>query len=223
MLSNLFLLARHGTTFLNSKNFFRGWSNGPDADLNGEGLQAAIDAGFFLARMRNPPTRIICSDLNRTVNTASIICTILGITEFETDRRLRPLNVGDFAGKDKKENPITKYLADKNLRFPGGETVNEFEARQHAFAEQIVSQIAAGKIQPTELLVVAHVSNIMYWENVQSGRSDSDEYLDESTDLVGPGGMVIVTDESVVPILNWSPIAVENENIGEGNKTMAVS
>ncbi len=222
MLSNLFLLARHGDTILNQKNFFRGWSNGPDADLNGEGLQSAVNAGHFLAKMKSSVSRVICSDLNRTVNTAAIICTILGISEFETDKRLRPLDVGDFAGKEKSKNPITKFLADKNLRFPNGESVNEFEARQHQFAEQIINQIAAGKIQPGELLVIAHVSNIMYWQNVQNGK-DSDEYLDESTDLVGPGGIVIVTDESVVPILNWSPTAVNNENAEEGSKQMAVS
>lgn len=223
MLSSLFLMARHGTTRLNILNAYRGWSNGPDADLDGEGLQAATDAGFFLSKMKCPVSRVICSDLNRAVNTASIICTILGISEFETDKRLRPLHVGDLAGKDKSKNPVDPYLADKNLRFPNGETVNEFESRQHQFAEQIISQIAAGKIQPGELLIIAHVSNIMYWQNVQSGNTDSDEYLHETTDLVSPGGIVIVTDESVVPILKWSPVAVENENIAEGDKSMAVS
>jgi broad specificity phosphatase PhoE len=221
MLSNLFLIARHGTTRLNSQNAYRGWSNGPDADLDSDGLQAAIDAAHFLSKMKSPIRRVICSDLNRAVNTASIVCTMLGISEFETDGRLRPLNVGDLAGKNKKENPIQKYLADKDLRFPNGETVNEFEKRQHQLAEQIINQIAAGKLEPGELLVIAHVSNIMYWLNVQSGK-DSDEYLDEATDLVGPGGIVIVTDESVIPILKWSPVAIENENVAE-DKTMAVS
>jgi broad specificity phosphatase PhoE len=222
MLSNLFLMMRHGNTVLNDSEKYRGLSNGPDADLNSEGLQAAIDGARFLAHMKNPPKRVICSDLNRAVNTAAIVCTILGIPEFETEKRLRPLDVGDLAGKSKKEHPIAPYLADKNLRFPNGGTVNEFESIQYKFAEQIVNQISAGKIQPTELLIVAHVSNIMYWYNVQSGAS-SDEYLSEASDLVGPGGMVIVTDESVVPILNWSEVAVENENVEEANKKMAVS
>ena len=50
MLSNLFLIARHGTTMLNESERYRGHSNGPDADLNGDGLQAAIDGALFLYR-----------------------------------------------------------------------------------------------------------------------------------------------------------------------------
>ena len=38
MLSNLFLMLRHGPTKLNQADEYRGWSNGPDADLNNDGL-----------------------------------------------------------------------------------------------------------------------------------------------------------------------------------------
>jgi broad specificity phosphatase PhoE len=216
-------MLRHGKTRLNIQNAFRGWSNGPDADLNAAGIQSAIDASFFLAKMKTPIRRVICSDLNRTVTTAEIACTILGIDDFEVDKRLRPLHVGDFAGKDKSKNPIEPFLADKNLKFPNGENVNEFEARQHEVSLEIISRIHKDKINSSELLVIAHVSNIMYWYNVQSGKAESDEYLHETTDIVDPGGIVIVSDRSVVPIFKWSEVAMNSENIMDSDKKMAVS
>ena len=210
MLSNLFLMLRHGPTKLNQADEYRGWSNGPDADLNNDGLWAAREVASFLNNYKTPIKKVICSPLNRTVHTAAIVCTILGIPEFDTDERLRPLNVGDLAGKKKSEHPIDAYLANKNKRFPGGETVSEFEMRQHEMAQDIIHDIQHSHILPGELLIVAHVSNVMYWHNLQSG-SMHEDYLQESTDIIMPGGLVIVTDDSVLPILKWNPEAFEKD------------
>ncbi len=148
MLSNLFLILRHGPTKLNEADEYRGWSNGPDAELNNDGLWAAREAASFLNNYKTPIKKIICSDLSRTMHTSNIVGTVLGISEIEVDHRLRPLNVGDLAGKKKSEHPIDAYLANKNKRFPGGETVNEFEARQHEVASDIINMIQKDKILP---------------------------------------------------------------------------
>ncbi len=210
MLSNLFLMLRHGPTKLNEADEYRGWSNGPDAELNNDGLWAAREAGGILLNYRTPIKKIICSPLSRAMHTANIVGTLLGIPEIEIEPRLRPLNVGDLAGKKKSEHPIDAYLADKNKKFPGGENVNGFEARQMEVAQETVIKIETGELLPGELLIVAHVSNIMFWHNLQSGLIHED-YLQESTDLVMPGGMVIVTDNAVLPIHKWNPEAFSHD------------
>jgi len=197
---SLFFLARHGQTALNELGMYRGWSNGPDAQLNEDGVASADAAGFFLQKLGQKFSTIICSPLERTQLTAAIIAGYLGVKNLTLDDRLKPLNVGDFAGTFKKQNPVHPYLADKNKRFPGGETVNEFEQRQHEFATELVPIIEAQKsTEDAEVLVVAHVSNVMYWWNVQTS-AKSDEYLGESTDIIDAGGIAMVTENSTFAI-----------------------
>ena len=201
-------MLRHGPTKLNQADEYRGWSNGPDAELNNDGLWAAREAASFLNTYKTPIKRIMCSDLNRAMHTAAIVGTILNVPRIDVDDRLRPLNVGDLAGKKKVEHPIDAYLENKNKRFPNGETVNEFEERQHEVADELIAEIQRDELLPGELLIVAHVSNVMYWHNMQSGLIHED-YLQESTDLIMPGGIVIVTDDAVLPILKWNPEAFD--------------
>lgn len=209
-LSNLFLMLRHGPTRLNEADEYRGWSNGPDAELSNDGLWAAREAGGVLLNYRTPIKKIISSPLSRAQHTAQMVATMLGIDKIEIEERLRPLNVGVLAGKKKSEHPIDAYLADKKKKFPGGESVTDFEARQMEWAEEIAIKINASAYKPGELLVVAHVSNIMFWHNLQSGLIH-DDYLQESTDLVMPGGLVIITDSAVLPLLKWNPEAFTHD------------
>lgn len=200
---SLFFLARHGETKLNEDGNYRGWSNGPDAQLNKDGLQSAHDAAKFLVSLKQSFSKIICSPLDRTQLTAAIIAEYLGLADIEIDDRLRPLNVGDLAGQPKKYNPVTPYLENKNKRFPGGETVNEFESRQHEFADELLELVQ----RHSGILIVAHVSNIMYWWNVQTGEK-SDEYLGETSDIVLPGGVAMVTENTTIPIFKPNPESV---------------
>jgi broad specificity phosphatase PhoE len=200
MTSNLFYMMRHGSTKLNEMEAYRGWSNGPGAELDEDGLMDAREAGAFLSRLRPNIKYVLCSDMNRAIETASIVCNILGIEDMEIDERLRPLNVGDLAGRSKSENPIDEYLKDTSKKFPGGESVKDFEVRQHSVAADIIGRIQKEKIGLEELLVIAHVSNVMFWYNLQTG-SLPEEYLQEKSDLIYPGGAVLITDDSVVPIL----------------------
>jgi broad specificity phosphatase PhoE len=208
---SLFFFARHGETVLNESGKYRGWSDGPDAQLNEDGIQSAHDEGKFLQGLNQKFSKIICSPLQRAVHTAAIIAEYLNVEVLHPDERLMPLNVGDFAGQSKEDNPIQPFLHNKNKRFPGGETINEFEHRQYQFAQELLKTVEQEKdADDSEVLVVAHVSNVMYWWNLQTG-ANSDEYLGETTDIIGPGGIAVVTEYSTIPIFKSNPQA-ETEN-----------
>lgn len=202
---SLFFIGRHGETGLNESGCYRGWSNGPDAQLNEDGVESAHQMAKFIVKLGQKFSKIICSPMERAQLTAAIIAEYLGVKNLELDDRLLPLNVGNLAGKPKEQNPINAYLENKNKRFPGGETINEFEQRQHEFAEYLLEQIEDQKSKDdVEVLVIAHVSNVMYWWNLQTG-ANSDEYLGESSDIVLPGGLALVAEHTTIPIFRENP------------------
>ena len=209
---SLFWAARHGETRLNLSGRYRGLSNGPDAQLNEQGLQSAHDAAKFLQTLKQPFARIISSPLDRAQLTAAIIAEYFGIEQIEVDDRLLPLNVGNFAGTLKNENRIEPFLQNKNKRFPDGETINEFEHRQHSFGEYLLDRIVSQK-SDFETLIVAHVSNVMFWWNLQTG-ANSDEYLGETSDIVLHGGVSMVTENTTIPVFkpNLKYIGIDSDH-----------
>jgi broad specificity phosphatase PhoE len=198
-MQSLFFLGRHGETFLNEQNKYRGWSNGPNARLNDLGHQQAEELAKFFLSLKQPFSHIISSPLNRAQVTAAIIAQKLGIEDIIIDERLLPLNVGNFAGTSKTENKITPYIENPDLRFPGGETIREFEKREKEFFDELLPYMEQNRVGDKEFLVIAHVSNIMYWWNRTNTRSD-EEYLSERTDITEPGGAVLATNKTAVPI-----------------------
>jgi broad specificity phosphatase PhoE len=197
----LLFMGRHGSTELNLQNRYRGWSNGPDACLDDAGRQMARDAGAFLTRLPVKISFLICSPLERSQETTAIIGDILNIPEYHVDERLKPLNVGELAGQDKETHPMDYWLAHPKEKFPGGESVDDFNKRQYEVAKDILDWIASGKIKLGELLVEAHVSNLMYWWNFQEHHNaSSEEYLSEKTDIVHPGGLAGITENAVLPL-----------------------
>jgi broad specificity phosphatase PhoE len=212
-LRSLFFIARHGQTVLNESGRYRGWSDGPDAQLNEDGIRSAHEEGKFLQKLKQPFSKIISSPLQRAVLTAAIIAEYLGVEFIEIDDRLLPLNVGDFKGQSKADHPIQPFLDNKNKRFPNGETINEFEYRQHEFAEDLLKIIEKEKsTEDPEVLVVAHVSNVMYWWNLQTG-ANSDEYLGETTDIISSGGIALIAEYTTIPIFKSNPEAESDHSI----------
>jgi len=102
------------------------------------------------------------------MESAQIIAKILGIPEVISDKRLRPLDVGDFTGKSKQKYPVEEYLNDKTKEIPGGESVGAFDRRQAKVFDDILQAIIQiGK----QILVVGHGSNVSYLHNVvQKGK-----------------------------------------------------
>lgn len=214
---SLFFCARHGETFLNQNNFYRGWSNGPDAQLNENGVNAAHEAGVFLKKLNQKFSKIIASPLDRAQLTAAIIASYLGIKTFEIDERLRPLNVGDLAGTPKDENPIDSYLRNTKKSFPNGESISDFERRQYEFAQELLPMIMKEKsADDPEVLVVAHTSNVMYWWNVQSGTAQ-DEYLNESRDILEPGGVALISEYACLPVFKANRSAEDSLSHGKNS------
>lgn len=207
-------MGRHGETMLNEDGRYRGLSNGPDAQLNSNGRRSAHEQGQFLSTLGQPFSKIICSPLDRAQLTAAIIAGYLKIDKLQIDSRLLPLNVGSLAGQPKNDNPIHPYLKDKDKRFPDGETINEFEARQHSFAFDLLDYVESSKQEDdSEVLVVAHVSNVMYWWNLQANKQN-EEYLSEASDILLPGGLAVVTEHATIPIFR-----ANEESKAEGGST----
>src|SRR5882724_4959930 len=111
----LFALGRHGRTSGNKDNLYRGWSNEDFAQLDAAGRNDAREEGIFLQGTGLKFPIIITDDLDRTGETAEIIASILGIKKESIlrDKRLRPLNMGDWTGKSKEKHPLEEFMKDK--------------------------------------------------------------------------------------------------------------
>jgi broad specificity phosphatase PhoE len=200
-------LVRHGTTSLNSSNCWRGWEN---PSLNEEGIQAAeaIQNYFQWQKLG----RVICSDLNRAVETAEYIMESGSVTcpFIEQDPGLRSWAIGSFAGMkktDTNKKTFQRYIDNPDERTPNtdelpGESLNEFRQRNERLLEYIHSPH-----QGLPSAIVVHTSNITaiqrYIDEIEGREPKSDE---ESIDMVEPGGIIAVYADTngkltMVPVL----------------------
>lgn len=170
-------LARHGETDLNASGKFRAWLNPP---LNAQGRADAKQLAEFFDGMTI--TQIVSDDLKRCTQTANIISAMLGV-EAEIDSDLRPWNLGDLAGKDKKENAnvLQSLLDNPDSKPPGenSESLNEFKTRNKtALRGHLRSAETNGPI-----IIITHTSNIV---SVVEGEQV------EKSEIVQPGDVVAV-------------------------------
>lgn len=197
----LFLLGRHGQTERNKKDEFRGQSDDEDSALDAIGIKQAKAQGRFLAKLSVKIGIIICSDLGRSIHTAAIVGTALGINDIHTDARLRPIDVGIYTGEEKEDVDIDKYLENPEIKFPGGESIDNFRDRQKDFSIDLYDWIQE---HPDEkALVDGHLSNVVYWEDLSKAiRGYLKDYATDKEDLIRPGGLVAVMENNkVIPIL----------------------
>lgn len=124
-------IVRHGATVMNndtdvSEDRIRAWLNVPLAPEGRiEAHQAAMDLRPYDIQ------HVFSSDLARAHETALIICADLAIT-CEVNSKLRPWNLGHFAGQSTKDAmpEIAKYVCDyPNTAVPGGESFHQFKER----------------------------------------------------------------------------------------------
>ena len=137
-------LVRHGETKLNatddaSQDRERGWTDVPlTADGRDEARKAAEE-------LKDKGVSVIwSSDLVRAKETAGIIGQILGITPKFSDK-LRPWNLGKFAGESVKE--IQPQLVDyahnrPDEPVPDGESFNQFKDRAFAGLAEFARECA---------------------------------------------------------------------------------
>lgn len=159
---------------------------------------------------------IISSDLDRTIHTAAIVGSILGINDIYFDKRLRPLNVGDYTGKDKEGTNIDRYLNNPDVAFPNGESVGDFRKRWKDFSVALFEWI---KEHPDEKpILVDHLSGIIYWEDINNKPYEKylENYDTDKEDLVRPGGAVaVMPGNKVIPIFGENRKPIESDKGGE--------
>jgi broad specificity phosphatase PhoE len=181
----LFVLTRHGRTQGNEKNVYRGWSNQKFAQLDDDGRNDAKEAGIFLKGLGYPFAAILVDDLERTQETAHIIAKTLGMKEDQiiTDRKLRPVDVGDYTGQSKSEHPLEEYMNNPSKVIPGGESLGNFDKRQAQIFADILELVATLR---KPVLVVGHGSNasFLYHKVNKGGKEVGYEGMTE------PGGIM---------------------------------
>lgn len=147
------ILARHGSTKLNVEgDKIRGWLNVP---LDEQGLKEAHELGERLKK--EDFDVIVCSDLDRAIETAQIISEITDKPIEGKTSVLRPWDVGELTGKESKA-VIPKMMEYVNNhpdeKVPEGESFNDFKNRFLDGIERIVH-----KFENKVVLVVAHHRN----------------------------------------------------------------
>jgi probable phosphoglycerate mutase len=117
-------LVRHGQTEWNLRGLYQGHEDSP---LTALGLAQAEALAAKLAPLR--AERLVSSDLGRARATAGRIAARLALP-VELDARLRELDLGLAAGRDKGGlRELAGYELRPDWRFPGGESFTDLEAR----------------------------------------------------------------------------------------------
>ncbi|MBU6244707.1 MAG: phosphoglycerate mutase family protein [Actinomycetales bacterium] len=144
---------RHGRTSWNAEQRFQGQT---DIPLDEVGVMQAERAAGMLASLR--PSRIICSDLLRTQQTAEPLARILAL-DITLDAGLRETFAGEWEGLQRDEledgygDLLQRWSAFADVR-PGltGETRLEVAERVVLAVERGLEQVAPGQA----LMVVTH-------------------------------------------------------------------
>ena len=142
-----FYYIRHGQTDLNLQRKMQGGQT--EKDLNETGIKQAQETKRELSDIKYD--LIICSPMNRAIQTAKIISDGRDV-EFFTDERIRERKLGVMEGNDITEE-CEKKIWDYNLNeeIPEGESVKEFEKRILDFLNDIKN-----KYSDKTILIVAH-------------------------------------------------------------------
>lgn len=123
------LLIRHAVNDVMKAKKLAGWM--PDVHINEEGRQQAQAVAERLREI--PITAIYSSPLDRTRETAEPLAQALGL-EVQIREEIGEVQYGDWTGKSLEE--LSKLdvwkvvqLYPSGMRFPGGETIREMQAR----------------------------------------------------------------------------------------------
>lgn len=187
----MILFVRHGETALNKSGKIRGWL---DVPISEKGLEEARVAAKDVKALHLPITKIYCSDLQRTVKTARIISEEIGTPQKKMSvnptKRLRPWDLGVYAGKDakKSQNALEHYIDKENEKVPSGESFHSFLARFIPFIEELQQS-------KDTVLCVTHIRNILVvraWSG--KGLKINKEKMWDPKNTVEPGGIAKLED-----------------------------
>jgi len=120
----LLYIVRHGETEKNAEGKLRGESQDP---LNKLGRREAEKVAAFL-KGKNI-SRIVCSPVQRSVETAEYVSQALGVP-YDVDDRLAAFDLGTLTGEDAQKNAEEiREIFTGEEEAPGGENVEEFNQR----------------------------------------------------------------------------------------------
>ncbi len=178
---------RHGTTKANVNDEFRGWE---EFELDDQGVNEAHEAAEWFLEHGVKPTRIISSPLSRALKTAEIIGQALGV-KVDVDERLKPLNVGEYTGKDKDKSwdEFVQYLDNPDEPIPDGESVNGFADREIEALEEHLGEAATHG----PIILVWHTSNCVVADCYLRTGDVGMDCRPEEKDIVAPGGIVAIS------------------------------
>lgn len=154
----LLFLARHGETSDNANRVFQGQA-GRGLDVRGRAQAARLAERMSRAGL----TAIVSSDLERAVETAQAVASVVGL-EVELDRELREVDVGAWTGKRYEEvaelypEEWAAWSAGLDLRRGGGETYAELAERVDRGLARAAAAHPGGRV-----LVVSHGGAIRSW------------------------------------------------------------
>lgn len=193
--NTLFFIGRHGETASNELNIYRAWSNKPEAQLNENGRDVVKLAAEFLIAQRAPVELILADTLDRTMETAEIYATLLGVSRIVPLRGLHPLDMGDLTGKNKDKYPVDEFIKNPKKRIPGGETLEEFNHREFTTFKGIMTVVDG--LSGGAALVVGHGSTISFLHNCVFDRETP---IIGYEGLVDPGGLVAAERDGLTPL-----------------------
>lgn len=197
------LLLRHGQSAWNAESRWQGWA---DAPLSDEGLAQAQAMGSLLAAGDDRFTRVVSSDLSRSIDTARVVADALGLGEVAEEPDLRERDVGDWSGRTTEEidiiwpGAIAAWRSGRLDRPPGGEHEPAFRARVVRAVERLAAE------PDGLLLVISHGGVIRALErhlggDPESTRNLSGRWFELAADnRLRAGGQVdlpIVADETI--------------------------
>ncbi len=155
------IFVRHGQ---DDGKYRGGWSS---LDLTAEGKRQVKQLSGYISNniTKYNITKILASDLPRTMTTAKVISEVVGI-KVEPDKQLREMNNGDLAGMLNDE-ALAKYpglffnTLKMDEKYPNGESPIEFFNRIQNWYNNILNKY---KDTDENIIVVTHsgVINIIY-------------------------------------------------------------
>ncbi len=139
------LLVRHGQSVWNAAGRWQGQADPPLSELGRE-------QAFQAAQRLGTVDLIVCSDLERAVDTAMVISEMLGVGPVAVDPRLRERDAGAYSGLTREEIDVAfpGYL-DERRHPPGWESDDSVLARIHECLAEIAAQYPGA-----EVVVVTH-------------------------------------------------------------------
>lgn len=184
---------RHGETKLNNKDEFRGWSDDKEASLTPEGAKSILESAEWLCRYKIPIDTLVCSDLERVIQSAEIVAKKFAIAEITTMKNWRTLNIGEWEGTPKADHDLIPYFLNKNKKIPGGESLLECENR---FVEALIDTMDIIKEGKNVLVVTSGTAcGFVY------GMQNLGEHLYEHYEgPVEPSGIMELRMDSAIPL-----------------------